>query len=186
MQEYITNFYLQAFPTFDLVSIILPNLRTPLWGFWHPFWQLFYNIDSRCCNKKVPLSQMHLDFYMPFSSIAQTPVFFIIRQHQPLIFILTSNYSTILLSHWCSKIHQWPAQQFEQEENILERTCHLAPPFSLLSYLPSSITQTFLQCSRSVHHPSLGATHVLHNTQTNKVAYPCIPCSNDGHIMHSL
>ncbi len=66
--------------------------------------------------------------------------------------------------------------------NKIKRTCHLAPPFSLLSYLPPSITQTFLQCSHSFHHPLVNVAPVLHNAQINKVAYPCIPCSSDGHI----
>ncbi len=66
---------------------------------------------------------------------------------------------------------------------MLGRTCHLAPLFSLLFYLPPLITQTFLRCSHSLHHPSFDTTPIFHNTQTNKVANPCIPCSNDGHIL---
>ncbi len=124
---------------------------------------------------------MHPDFYMPFSFIALTPSFFIIPKHQPLISILTSKYTTMLLSHQHSEIHQQLAQQFKQEEKILARTCHLALPSSL-SYLPLSNMQTFFQCSRSLHYPSFNTTPTFHNTQTNKVAYPCIPCKNDGHI----
>jgi hypothetical protein len=56
--------------------------------------------------QKVSSSQMHLDFYMSLNFIAQTHVFFIILQHQPLISILTLNYTTIKLSHWRSGIHQ--------------------------------------------------------------------------------
>jgi hypothetical protein len=132
--------------------------------------------------QKVPHSQMHFDFYMPLKSTIQTHVFFITPQHQPLISILISNYTTTQLSHWHSKNSSTTKPVVWTRRKIPKKTCHLGPPFSLLSYLPPWITQTFLQCSRSLHHPSLGAAPILHNTQTNKVAYPCIPCNNDGHI----
>ncbi len=125
---------------------------------------------------------MLLDFYMPFSSIAQTPQFFII-QHQPIISILTLIYTTTLLSHWHNEVHQQLAQQsknYNQQENCIpERTCHLFPSYCLLCLPPTAHFANLFQCSRSLHHPSLGITLVPHNTKTNKVAYPCIPYSNN-------
>jgi hypothetical protein len=65
----------------------------------------------------------------------------------------------------------------QQENCILERTCHLFPSYYLLFLPPTVHSTNLLQCSPSLHHPSFDATLVFHNTQTNKVAYPCIPCS---------
>jgi len=87
MQKHTIDFSLQAFPTLDLVSIILPNLRTALWGFWHPlvailqhrfkvlqknspfldaFWLLyatqFYSLDP-CFLHHPSASTPHIYFY---------------------------------------------------------------------------------------------------------------------------
>jgi len=87
MQEYTTNFSLQTFPTLDLVPFILPNLRTPLWGFWQPFWQLFYNIDSRYYYKKFPFPKCILTFIchlvLQLEPLLSSSSF----KHQPLIAI---------------------------------------------------------------------------------------------------
>jgi hypothetical protein len=124
---------------------------------------------------------MHLDFYMPLSFTARTPSFFIIPQHQPLISIFTWNYYYSVTSLAQRNSSTSSPVVWTRKKKILERTCLLASPFSLLSYLPSSITQTFLQCNRSFHHPSFGIAPILHKTQANKVAYLCIPYNSDGH-----
>jgi hypothetical protein len=98
---------------------------------------------------------MHFDFYMPLNSAAQTHVFLIIPQHQPFISIFISNYTTIQLSHYRIKNSSMTSPTIWTRRKIPKRTCHLAPPFSFLFYLPPSITQTFLQCNHSLHHPLL-------------------------------
>jgi hypothetical protein len=56
--------------------------------------------------------------------------------------------------------------------------------FILLLILPSIVNYANLfQCSHSFHHPLLCVVPVFHNIQTNKVAYPCIPCSSNGIIL---
>jgi hypothetical protein len=57
----------------------------------HPFEVFVTHSDNylqhgfKVLQQKVPPSQMHLDFYMPFSSTTRTSFVFIIFQHQPLI-----------------------------------------------------------------------------------------------------
>jgi hypothetical protein len=67
MQEYTIDFSLQAFPILDFVSFILPNLDTPL-RFLAPILAVVLQYRFKVLQQKVLLSQMHLDFYMPFSS----------------------------------------------------------------------------------------------------------------------
>jgi hypothetical protein len=139
MQEYITNFSLQIFPTLDFVSLILPNLRTPLWGFWHPLCQLFYNIDLRCCNKKFPLFKCILIFIC-HSVLQLEPCFF----HHPststpqIYFYFELHYYSVksLVQRISSMISPvvWTRKKYTR---INLPPC---PPFSLLSYLPLSIT----------------------------------------------
>ncbi len=134
-------------------------------------------------------------FYMPLSSMAQTPQFFIIPQHpqffiiprhQPLISIPTMIYTITLLSHWRSGGHQQLAKQFERYNNqkiTYQKEPRLLSPSYYLLCLPSSVhSGNLFQCNHFLHHPSHNTILVLHNTQTNRIAYPCIPCSSDGHV----
>jgi hypothetical protein len=72
-----------------------PPLLTSFVSFYptqgHPF-EVFGTHSDDCLQhgfkvqqQNVPPSQMHLHFYVAFSSIARTSFVFIIRQHQPLI-----------------------------------------------------------------------------------------------------
>jgi hypothetical protein len=122
---------------------------------------------------------MLLDFYMPLSSTARTPQFFIIPQHQPPIsYIDLNNYSAKSLAQRSSLTTSLVIWKLQQQENCIPtRTYRLSPSYCLL-FLPPTIHSTnLLQCSCSLPHPSFDATPILHNTQTNKVAYPCIPCN---------
>jgi hypothetical protein len=83
-----TNFDARIYDEYlDLVPLILPNLRTPLWGFWQPLWQLFYNIDSRYNYKKFPLPKCILTFIchsvLQFTPLLSSSSF----KHQPFIAI---------------------------------------------------------------------------------------------------
>jgi hypothetical protein len=44
--------------------------------------------------------------------------------------------------------------------------------FQVLGFTPT-LGQS--RVATSLHHPSCGTTHVFYNTQTNRIAYPCIP-----------
>jgi hypothetical protein len=89
--------------TFNLVCLIMPTLRTTQWGLWYFLYQLYW---TQIYNTAIqsPHSQMLPNFYMPFYSTAQTPQFFIMPRHQPLISNLTLIWKTTLLSHWRSGI----------------------------------------------------------------------------------
>jgi hypothetical protein len=63
MQEYTIDFSLQAFPTLDFVSFILPNLDTPL-RFLAPILAIVLQYKFKVLQQKVPLSHMHLDFLL--------------------------------------------------------------------------------------------------------------------------
>ncbi len=127
-------------------------------------------------------------FYMPppfLISTAWTLMFFIILQHHPLISIITNIYITTQLSYQHNRVHQ---QQAKQSKNYNHKTIshqeELPPSFSY-SFLcfPSSIhSANFFQCQSSLHHPSHSAVPILHNTQTNRIAYPCIPHGSGGEI----
>jgi hypothetical protein len=87
-------------------------------------------------------------------------------KHQSLIAILTSNYYYFAKS-LAQRNFSMTSPVIRTRKKYQKRTCSLVLPFSLLSYLPPSITQTFLQCNCSLHHPLFGTTLVLHNAQIN-------------------
>jgi hypothetical protein len=129
---------------------------------------------------------MLLDFYMPLSSMARTLQFFIIPQHQPLIsYIDLNNYSLKSLAQWSSSTTSLVIWKLQQQENCIPaRTSRLSLSYCLLFLLPTIHSANLLQCNCSLPHPSFGAAPILHNTQTNKVAYPCIPCSSNRINFH--
>jgi hypothetical protein len=97
---------------------------------------------------------------------------------------------------------QWLSQLFSKVTNVAEnlnnklsnqkttttnQNTYPKVPASFSLILPfmlhvPSLLPNHLQCSSLLHHPSHNAVPILHNTQINKIAYPCIPCSNDGEI----
>jgi len=149
----ILQIFLQAFPTLDLVSLIFPNLRTPLSGFWHPLWQLFYNTYSRCCNKKFPFPKCILTLYATqFYSL--DPCFL----HHP------SASSPHIYSYF--KLHYYSAKSLAQRNssttNLVVWTRkknirkNMLPCSSiLLLILPSTINYTNLFSMQSLPPPSI-------------------------------
>ncbi len=111
---------------------------------------------------------MLLDFYMPLRSIVRTLQFFIIPQHQPLISILTLIYTTILLSHQRSGVHQQLTQQSKNYNNkkisyqkeLVTFLFHTAS----YAYLPPSIPQTFFNAIASsiIHRSTQNLSSITH------------------------
>jgi hypothetical protein len=144
---------------FDLVCLILPTLRKNPRGFWYYFYQLpitqIYSTGTQS-----PHSQMFPDFYMPLCSTTQTPQFFIILRHQPLISSFTLIWTTILLSHWCNKVLStinlvvW---ELKTRKYILERTCLFSSSHCFLFLPPTVHSGNLFQCNYSLHHPLFGA-----------------------------
>ncbi len=151
MQKHTIDFSLQAFPTLDLVSIILPNLRTALWGFWHPLVAILQH-RFKVLQKNSPfLDAFWLLYVTQFYSLdpcflhhpsASTPhIYFYFKLHY---------YSAKSLAQRNSST---TSPKSEQEENIKK---NLPPCSSILPLiLPSTINYANLSSMQSLPPPSI-------------------------------
>ncbi len=116
MQKYTTNFSLQILPTFDLVSFHSTQLKDTLLRFLTPTLAIVLQHRFKVLQQKnYPfLNAFELLFATQFYS--SDPCFFIISQHQPLISILTLNYTTTLLNNWCSRIDAPPSSLLDPKK----------------------------------------------------------------------
>ncbi len=100
------------------------------------------------------------------------------------IFIVV--YITTWPSYWRSEVHQQPAKYSKnykhQKKSIPERSA--SSSFILASY--ASFVHSFRKLSSMPKLPPPSITRrnsYPHNTQTDRIAYPCIPRGSDGEIL---
>ncbi len=165
--------------TLDLVCLILPTLRTPAWGLWYSLYQLpitqIYNTTTHSLH-----SQIARDFYMPFYPMAWTLQFFIIPQHQPLLSSFTMIWTNTLLSHWHNGVlltTSLVAWELKTRKKHIEKNMLLF--FFTLLLILTSYRPFHKPSNSSLHHPLFGVAPILHNSQTNNITNPCIPCSRN-------
>ncbi len=176
MQEYTTNFYLQ----------VSSSLLIWFTHYVHPKDTPYLQHRSKVLQHKLPIPKCSLSFICP-----------LIIRLKPLS---SSSFLGIIPSYL---FLQWSTQLFCQVIGALEfinnelsslratNTKKIAyqkePPCFLLhiasyAYIPPSILQTFFNAitSSTIHYTVQLLSSI---TQTNKIAYPCIPYSNDGYII---
>ncbi len=127
------------------------------------------------------------DFYMLLYYTVRTPQFFIISRHQPLISSLTLIWTTTLLSHRRNEVLSTTSLivwELKTKKYIPEKTYFCSSSHCFLFLPPTVHFANLLQCNHSFHHPFFNTAPILHNTQTNKVANPCIPCSRNRMNIH--
>ncbi len=146
-----------------------------------------YNIDLKYCNidSSSPASPSLL-YAPPSYFYGSNPLVFNRSSTSSHIYSYNDlhNYSTKLLAHRSSSTTSEVVLELPIPEEITyQKELSLSLSYCLLC-LPFSVHfANLLQCKRSFHHPLCGTTSVLHITQTNKIAYPCIPYNGAEYIL---
>jgi hypothetical protein len=132
----------------------------------------------------TPHSKMLIFFNMPPSFYGSNPL------------VLHHSLASTLHIYSYNDIHNYSAKLLAQRKNsttsqVVKKqqpptktpTGPLLPSsYSLLCLLHPFLPPNHLQCNSLLHHPSCHVIPILHNTQTNRIAYPRIPYSSDGEI----
>jgi len=184
MQEWTTNFSLQVLSSLLFCILILSALRIP------------FEISGIHFNNSLQHRHRVMRHELPIPKCSLSSICPLDLWLGPL------NSSSFLGINPSYLFLQWLSQLFSKVTGVAEnfnnklsnqrttttnQNTYPRVPTSFSLILPlmlhvPSLLPNHLQCSSLLHHPSHNAVPILHYTQTNRIAYPCIPCSNDGEI----